>query len=72
MPAQQRIRLDNHEYLLPCWQLACQQHKQRPVAPGQGWSFHLPFQHDELLAQERVFQYQFRLTARQVQGCIQD
>jgi hypothetical protein len=40
--------------------------------PGQRRTLRLSFQHDELLAQERILQYQFRLTARQVQGCIQD
>jgi len=32
----------------------------------------LPLQHDELLAQEGVFQHQFGLAAGQVKSCVQD
>jgi hypothetical protein len=42
------------------------------VVPGQRWALRLSFQDDQLLAEEHVLQQQFRLTARQVQGRMQD
>jgi hypothetical protein len=41
------------------------------VAPGQSWSFGLAFEDDDLLAQQGVFQDQFRLGAIQVQGSVE-
>jgi hypothetical protein len=51
--------------------LAGQECEQRPVAPGQGWSFHLPVQYNELLAEQHVLRYQFLLTAGQIHGGTQ-
>jgi hypothetical protein len=72
VPAQHRVRLDDRQSLFPRWQLACKRQEQRPVVPGQGWSFQLPFQHNQLLAEQHVFLYQFLLAACQVDGGIQN
>jgi hypothetical protein len=43
----------------------------RSILPGQLRTLDLPFQHDQLLPQQRVFQHQFPLAACQVQRCVQ-
>lgn len=66
VPAQQCIRLHNYQCLLPRAQLAGEKHKQHSVALGQGRAFDLSFEDDELLTQESVSHYQFRLAAGKV------
>jgi hypothetical protein len=53
MPAEHCVRLDDQQHLFQGSKLACQQYEQRPVAPSQPWTFHLPFQHNQPLAQEQ-------------------
>jgi hypothetical protein len=56
---------------LPGAQLACQEHDQSPVAPGEFWTLGLPFKYDYLLVQQCIFEQQFRLGADHIQGHIQ-
>jgi hypothetical protein len=42
------------------------------VAPGESWTLCLPLEHDQLLAQESVFQNQSQPAAGYVQGCTQN
>jgi hypothetical protein len=58
---QDGFRLDDDQRILPRLQLACQQHEQCPVTPGELRTLYLSLEHDQLLAQESVFQHQFRL-----------
>ena len=71
MPAQDGVWLDDDQRILPGAQLACQEHDQSPVAPGEFGMLTLPFENDCLLAQQRVFEQQFRLGAGHIQGRIQ-
>ena len=49
-----------------------QQHQDLPVPLCQLWSFYLPFQHDQLLAQEQVLCDQLTLVSLQIGQRIHD
>ena len=68
MPAQEGIGLDDQQDRFPAWQLAGQEDKEGSVPPGEGRTFPLPLQDDELLAKQRIFQYQFRFAAGEIPG----
>ena len=57
MPTQEGIRLHDQQRLFPGAQLADQEDKQRPVAPGECRALCLPFEDDQLLAQRSVFEH---------------
>jgi hypothetical protein len=59
VPSQYGVWLHDYQRIFPRSQLARQQHEQRTVAPGKFQTLCLPFEHDQLLAQESVFQHQF-------------
>jgi hypothetical protein len=59
MPPQHGVWLHDYQRILPRSQLARQQHEQCSVTPGEFRTLYLPFEHDQLLAQESVFQHQF-------------
>ena len=71
MPSQQGVRLNDHEGRLPGWEFAGDEDKQSPVTPGEGGAFDVSLEHDELLAQESVFEDQFRLGAGKVQDGVE-
>jgi hypothetical protein len=71
VPAQDGVWLDDDQRIFPGAQLACQEHDQSPVAPGEFGTLGLPFENDYLMAQQRVFEQQFRLGAGHIQGRIQ-
>jgi hypothetical protein len=60
--------LDDHQGGFPARQSAGYEHKQGTVTLGERGAFHLLLQDDELLAQQGVFQYQFRFAAGDIQG----
>ena len=72
MPTQQSVGLHNEKRLLPRTQPASQQDQQETFALLEHGAFLVPPQHDQLLAQEGVFQRQLRLAARQAEGCVRD
>jgi hypothetical protein len=72
VPPQHGVRLDDDQRILPRSQLARQQYEQCTVAPGEFRTLYLPFEHDQLLAQESVFQHQFQPAAGYVQSCTQN
>ena len=71
VPAQDGVRLDDDQSILPGAQLACQEHDQSPVAPSEFRTPGLPFENDYLMAQQRIFEQQFRLGAGHIQGRVQ-
>ena len=66
MPPQERLWLDDEQRLLPGPYHSCQKHQEHAVCLGTGRSFHLSPQDDELLTQEGIFCYQFRLASGKV------
>jgi hypothetical protein len=58
MPAEQGFGLNKVQGLLPESGPSGQQHQPNPVALSKMWLFDLPFEHNELLAQHRIFNYQ--------------
>ena len=68
MPAQQGVGLNDEERCLPRAQLAGQEYKGRPVAPGEGGAFRLATEDDHLLAQEGVLEDQIQPRARYIGG----
>ena len=68
MPAQQCIGLNDEERCFPRTQLAGQEYKGRPVAPGEGGAFRLATEDDHLLAQEGVLEDQIQPRARYIGG----
>jgi hypothetical protein len=50
MPPEQGVWLHDHEGLLPRSNYPGQQDEEDAIGPGERRPFHLPFEHDELLA----------------------
>ena len=71
MPWQQGVRLNDHEGRLPGWELAGDVDKESAVTPGEGWAFGVSLEDNELLAQEGVFEDQFRFRAGKVQDGVE-
>ena len=72
MPAQEGLWLHDEQCPFPGAQLAGQENEQCAVAPGQGRSFDLAADHDQLLTQQSVLEHQLRSAACQVDGSVRD
>ena len=55
MPAEQCIWLYKQQRLLPGSNQTGKQDKEDAIGPGERWPFHLPPQHDKLVASEGMF-----------------
>lgn len=66
MPAENRLRLDDEQGLVPTLQPAREQNDARPISLRQARSFDRAVEHDELLAEQGVFDDQLRLDLDQV------
>jgi hypothetical protein len=66
MPAQQGVRLNNHEDLLPGTNQPGQQDEQDAIGVGACRPFHLSPEDDKLLAQEGIFRDQFGLASAKI------
>jgi hypothetical protein len=66
MPPQQCIWLNDQKGLLPGPNQPGQQDEKDAIGPGDGWLFHLPFEDNELLAQEGIFRDQFGLASAKI------
>jgi hypothetical protein len=66
MPPQKRLWLNDEEGLPPGPNRPGQQHQEHAVRFGTGGSFHLSTKNNELLTEERVFCYEFRLASGKV------
>jgi hypothetical protein len=71
MPSQQGVRLNDHEGRLPGWEPAGDVDKESAITPGEGWALGVSLEDNELLAQESVFEDQFRLRAGKVQDGVE-
>jgi hypothetical protein len=72
MPAQEGIRLNDCQCLFPGAQLADQKNEQRAVASGEGRSFDLAADDDQLLTQQSVLEDQLHPAACQVDCRVRD
>ena len=63
MPAQQGIRLDDVQGLLPELGAASQQHQAKTIVVGQLGSFDLVLEHNELLTEDSVLDDKIRFAA---------
>jgi len=66
MPAQERVRLDNMQRLLPELRQRGQQNQSQPVALVQLRSLYLSIEHDQLLSQHGILDDQIPAAAPQV------
>jgi len=69
MPPQERLWLDNNDGLFPAPNYPGQKNQKQPVRFAAGRSFHLSPEDDELLAKERIFCDEFRLTSGKICQC---
>jgi hypothetical protein len=60
------VWLHDQEGLLPGPNQPGQQDEEHAIGPADGWSFHLPFEENELLAQEGIFRDQFGLASAKI------
>ena len=66
MPPEKCVWLHDQEGLLPGTNELCQQNEEDTIGPGDWWSFHPPFEENELLAQEGIFRDQFGLASAKI------
>jgi hypothetical protein len=59
MPAQDGVRLDDDQSLLPGAQLADQEDDEGTVTPGELGTLDLPLEDCQLLTEESIFEHQF-------------
>ncbi len=62
MPAEERLRLENEEGLLPGWEAAGEEQEGEAVPAGQARFVDLASKDDELLAEESVLEQEFGLS----------
>ena len=69
MPAQQSIRLDNQQGLSPGGYLTGKQHQEQTIFPRELQSFALSSEHDQLVAQQGIFEEEVGFAACEVGYC---
>ena len=72
MPAQHRLGLDDEQRLLPASESTRKEDEEATIDRCKVRSLHLPIEHDELLAEQRVFRNQLRLAPRKVLDAAED
>ncbi len=68
MPAEQSIRLENQEGLLPGFQPTGEEQPGEAVPTSHSWFLDLALQNGQLLAEQSVLEHEFGLGTRQVEG----
>ena len=66
MPAQHGLRLDDQEHLLPAPESAGKEDEEAAIGAGEVRTLDGTIEHDELLAEQKVFSNQLRFTASEV------
>jgi hypothetical protein len=72
MPAEESIRLNNDERLLPTEGSPGKHHQEEPVGPATRWALHLTAKDDQLLSQQGVLGDEFGLGASEVGECSRE
>ncbi len=66
MPAQERLRLNNEQGLLPCTRRSSEQDQDHPIRLCACRTFDLPTEDDELLPEEGVLSHEFGLASDKI------
>ena len=69
MPAEESIRLNNDERLLPTANSPCEQDQEESIGPGTRWTFDLTTKDDQLLAKQCIFGEKFRSGSGKIGEC---